>query len=138
MITDIKKASRKTLRTIRYEYDLEEVARLNCVLGAQNARELRSFMETFVMADPRYAQLPKYRQECIHAYVRGALDIMAHMQGLPAAQPPDAVQSRRRPSSNPPPPPPIAPATFIESSFSHVWDTTQSLRAAARRPPRFE
>jgi hypothetical protein len=135
MITDIRKASPKTLRTIRYAHEMEKVAFYDCILAAHHTQEFRAYMEERVFSDARFARIPKYRRSEVEGYVRGALDMLAHLQGMPTSELPDFVQPKQRRSTNPPPPAPAPSATFVESSFSSVWPSasTNSIRMAARK-----
>lgn len=99
--TDIATASPKTKRAVRYEFELEHEA-LDCVFSANNTKEFRLLIEARVLSDCRFDRLPAYRQVAVDAYVRGALDAMARIHGLPISQAPDVVQPQpRKPSSRP-------------------------------------
>lgn len=137
----IAKASPKTKRAIRYEYELEHIALLDCVFSANNTREFRLLMEARVLADARFERLPAYRQVALDAYVRGCLDTLAHQQGLSLSEAPDAVQPKpripsfipaasitKRPSARAPR---IAPTLGAAgTSFPNVFDTFREKVAA--------
>ncbi len=96
-------ASPKTKRRARYEFELELVAQ-DCIFESGKAAEFRRMAAKRVYADPRFEKLPQYRQACVDAYIRGALDYAARSIGLEPAQPPDYLTPKRAPSSAPPPP----------------------------------
>lgn len=134
--TDIATASPKTKRAVRYEFELEHEA-LECVFAANNTKEFRLMMEARVLADARFDRLPAYRQVAVDAYVRGALDAMARLHGLPVSQAPASVQPQpRMPSAPPRASKRVAKVTHIGEpgvSFPNVWAFGAN-QAAARKP----
>lgn len=91
----LTKASPKTRRTVRYEYELEHEA-LDCVFDSNNAQDFRFQVRARVLEDHRFDQLPSYRQVAIDAYIRGALDYAARSKGVDISQVPDAVRPQPR------------------------------------------
>ncbi len=138
--SEINTASPKTKRAVRYEFELEHEA-LDCVFAAGNTKEFKLLMEARVLADSRFERLPVYRQASVDAYVRGALDMFARLNGLPVSQAPDSVQPKPRMPSSAPAKRPSVRAPKVTSigasghSFPNVWAGTSPERMAARRPP---
>jgi hypothetical protein len=130
----LQKASPKTKRAVRYEFELEHVA-LECIFAANNTREFRLLMEAQVTSDHRFDMLPEYRRVAVWAYVRGCLDARAHAAGLPLNQPPDAVQPKPRQASSTPPKKQRRAASIgdLGTSVSDIWSMEPG-RMAARRP----
>ncbi len=140
MITNresLASASPKTKRSVRYEFELEAIAR-DCVFAANNGRDFKLLMESRVLSDARFERLPIYRQVSVDAYVRGFLDALAIREGLPVSEPPQEVRPRQRAVSLSPKRP-SARAGAVTSvgqpgvSFPNVWNPA-TLRQAARRP----
>lgn len=131
---DLAKASPKTKRTVRYQHELCHAA-LDCVFQANNTREFRMLVEASVVHDKRFEMLPAYRQVALDAYIQGALDAMAKLNGLPLSEPPDAVRPKPRVSSVPPRPsrrPHHSGLGELGTSHSDIWRAS-SLAAAARK-----
>lgn len=132
----LTKASPKTRRTVRYEYELEHEA-LDCVFDSNTAQDFRFQVNSRVMDDPRFAQLPAYRQIAVDAYIRGALDYAARSKGVGLAEAPDAVQPKPRVyaiSKAKKRKEPQQVGFIYGQSLPSLW--TGSLQAAAHRPTR--
>lgn len=133
MTTDFAKASPKTRRRVRYEFELEHEA-LDCVFAAARTSEFKLLMEGRVYSDPRWDQLPDYRKVAVEAYVRGALDFAARTLGKAPSQPPDAVLAPVKPSKRPSARAEARPAWVGASGVSYPAGVFSTVRAAARRP----
>lgn len=138
---ELSTASPKTKRAVRREFELEHEA-LECVFAANNVRDFKLMMEARILQDVRFERLPVYRQTNVDAYVRGCLDTIARMNGLPVSQAPDSVQPKpRQPTSRPPKRPSARPSRVVSIgapgvTFPTIWAV--GMRAAARAPERNE
>lgn len=117
---DLNKASKTTVRTAKYEWQLDESV-LSAVIDSRSVREMKKRLSDIYESN-EFSKLPVYRQVAVQAYFRGAADAMAKMNNplaprhpmlLPPAKPKAVVPVVKTPRTKSTPPPMMLAATWL-------------------------
>ncbi len=141
----IDQASKTVKRQANYEWELGFLT-LEAVFAARGMDHLKSLLDAGIYNNPKYQNLPKFRQVALQAYFRGVCDAIARTAGVqtpeiasvaPKSRPPKKTRKVSvKPKLHPTPKAPKAPLpAWVDSIRPPEEKPRPHARATILPPP---